>query len=899
MTAFTEVASVSISLRRTMRLHVTIAALAIVGARLPAGAQGQQVNAGNGDNINVGGQTVSTNAVPALLAHDGGRIFNSVGAGNDVTVTTTGIAGFGAEASSGGAINLDGGGTITTIDNNSFGLYSTGTNSTITSAVDVTTSGENALGAYARLDGTITLNGGVITTNGMHGAGLVALGGGFLTSVADVTTHGLAAHGVEAGGGGAIFLNGGSVTTTNGSSHGLYVEPTGGSITSVVDITTSGPGAIGAYAEGGMITLNGGTVTTTGTSAHGLEARGAGVLNATGVTVNVSGPTAAGMAVADGGTLTLTNSVVTSAQQMAAASQAQTGLTNTYLIRDSQLSSATDLAMTAQGGLHNYTLENSQVMSGNGQLMQVQQRVIGPDTFPTQLNLEATGSTLVGDIQILDPGTNTADVILSQGTTWTGAAEDVTNLTLMNSTWNMTGSSTITGTLINNPSVIEFSPPVGDPTLLSNYKTLTVNNYHGAGGTIVLNTFLGGDGAPSDRLIIDGGSATGTTLLVIRNTGGAGAETTGDGILLVETTGGGTTDPNAFALAGPVSMGAYSYDLFRGGASDPNDWFLQSELRSATAVYSIVPSLAQEFGASLLGTLHRRVGQQEQLRCQGGCDGGWGRVLGVTGDRTPGNPDSGAPFDYDLWAVQAGRDLYRGEYAGGSHEHAGLYLAGGGASADVRALDGTDAGNVWFGGYSLGGYWTWYGPGQEYLDAVLQSTWYDARASTHDGYRVEPVGWGGAASLEGGYPLVVSREWMLEPQAQVLYQGIHFGAVQDAASSVAFRDADSLRGRAGLRLAQTRGLSPHSGASRLLTVALTADAWREFEGDNGTTIAALDGGNPQSFLSNLGGSWGEVGGDATMQLNRHASFYGSGQYGRGFDANRDAWTGSIGLRVNW
>ena len=51
------------------------------------------------------------------------------------------------------------------------------------------------------------------------------------------------------------------------------------------------------------------------------------------------------------------------------------------------------------------------------------------------------------------------------------------SLLLIDSTWNMTGNSNVTN-LTNDPSVINFSPPVGDPTLLSSYKTLTVNNYN-------------------------------------------------------------------------------------------------------------------------------------------------------------------------------------------------------------------------------------------------------------------------------------------------------------------------------------------------------------------------------------------------------------------------------------
>ena len=107
--------------------------------------------------------------------------------------------------------------------------------------------------------------------------------------------------------------------------------------------------------------------------------------------------------------------------------------------------------------------------------------------------------------------------------------------------------------------------------------SLFVTNYTGTGGTIAMNTFLGGDGSPSDTLVTRL-TATGNTLLRITNAGGPGAETVADGIRVVRAAR-GTTDPGAFTLVGEVRGGAFDYDLFRGGldpSSSPNDWFLRS-----------------------------------------------------------------------------------------------------------------------------------------------------------------------------------------------------------------------------------------------------------------------------------------------------------------------------------
>ena len=129
---------------------------------------------------------------------------------------------------------------------------------------------------------------------------------------------------------------------------------------------------------------------------------------------------------------------------------------------------------------------------------------------------------------------------------------------------------------LENAGTVQLGIP--DPTPPG--TTLTVaGNYVGAGGALNLNTFLGGDGSPSDVLIINGGSATGSTFVHVTNVGGPGEETTANGIQVVSAINGATTAPGAFSLGnGELRAGAFDYDLFRGGVggSNPSDWFLRS-----------------------------------------------------------------------------------------------------------------------------------------------------------------------------------------------------------------------------------------------------------------------------------------------------------------------------------
>jgi outer membrane autotransporter protein len=176
--------------------------------------------------------------------------------------------------------------------------------------------------------------------------------------------------------------------------------------------------------------------------------------------------------------------------------------------------------------------------------------------------------------------------VTASGSRLTGAATtdsgSTSTVTLTNGTvWRMTGSSTVTN--LTNNARIDFRAPTGAVTVLGNYKTLTVNTYTGSPGFIELNTFLDNDSSPSDRLVIAGGRATGSTFLFFNNTNtGASRFTTGNGILVVDAINNGTTDENSFMLTNVQRLGAFPYLLQRGnapGIDDPNainDWFLRN-----------------------------------------------------------------------------------------------------------------------------------------------------------------------------------------------------------------------------------------------------------------------------------------------------------------------------------
>jgi outer membrane autotransporter protein len=143
--------------------------------------------------------------------------------------------------------------------------------------------------------------------------------------------------------------------------------------------------------------------------------------------------------------------------------------------------------------------------------------------------------------------------------------------------------------------VTVFNAGVIDLTRSQAEHRLTIQgNFNGSNGQLRLNTVLGDDQSPSDRLVVSGGNITGSTSILINQFGGGGALTTGSGIQVVEATRGATSTATAFALASRVQAGAYEYYLFKGGSTvdSASSWYLRSSLPAAQTGAAPTPTPA-------------------------------------------------------------------------------------------------------------------------------------------------------------------------------------------------------------------------------------------------------------------------------------------------------------------
>ena len=471
--------------------------------------------------------------------------------------------------------------------------------------------------------------------------------------------------------------------------------------------------------------------------------------------------------------------------------------------------------------------------------------------------------------------------------------------------------------------------------------TLTIaGNYAGSGGALLqLETVLGGDASPTDKLVVAGDVAGNTAVKVI-NVNGAGAQTV-NGIQVIEV--GGLSPANAFTLRGDylteggqqaVIGGAYAYTLQHGGTASPTDgnWYLVSafvepepepepepgpapgpdpgggetveEIPEGPRYQPGVPLYEQypQVLASLntLPTLQQRVGNRF-WRTDAAHDtdqryNGWARIQGATSAVSPAQSATRSNRDVDLWKLQTGIDFIANRQPDGSLLVAGVNLSHGNASADIHSPYGR--GKIDATGTGLGASLTWYGAGGFYVDGQAQVMWFDSDITSRTIGRREVKGNNGngfAFSVEAGYRYPLGNGFSLTPQAQLVRSRVDFDSFTDAyGARVRLDDGDSLSGRLGISLDYEPEPSiPAAGRTHVYAIA---NLYNEFM--NGTNVKVENVG----FRSRDERLWAEVGVGGTHEWNKgRYSVYGNVTLAGATNNMSDNHSvgGTIGFRVRW
>ncbi|WGO91074.1 autotransporter outer membrane beta-barrel domain-containing protein [Pseudomonas viciae] len=565
--------------------------------------------------------------------------------------------------------------------------------------------------------------------------------------------------------------------------------------------------------------------------------------------------------------------------------------------------------------------------------------------------LSSLDETVLATTPSLDGGLG-QDVLSFEGTTsGTGSRYinwETVNLTQgsrldLNDTLTLGDSATATGTLnIESGSTLTATQGViapftaGQLVTLNNAgtvdltadnsrtdDTLTVQgNYVGNNGQLRLQTVLGADDSPSDKLVVNGATLTGSTAITVTNLNGAGALTTQDGIELVQAQGGAVSDSGAFSLAQAVSAGAFDYRLFKGGVTgNENNWYLRSTVvagpiaapsptlpalpvavpgaapiplyRPEVPTWSVLPPAAAQLTLMALGTFHDRQGDQRLLTETGAFAAGWGRVYGKDLDQTWAGTVT-PRLDGSIKGFQVGNDLYSSALSGGQTQRLGFFVGHTELNGDVKGFNlgfqGRHAGKIELDGDSFGLYWTLIDPSGGYVDTVMMGTRLNGDNRSERGVKIDNRGHALTLSAEAGYPFAMAANWVLEPQVQIIHQKVSLDTQDDGISRVEFDSDSAWTGRLGARL---KGRYQVSGIP--VEPYLRANLWHTFSGTDAVTFD-----NVQRIETQQRASTGELGIGVIVSLAPTVNVYAGADYSNNLDSNQQrSLAGKLGIRISW
>lgn len=311
----------------------------------------------------------------------------------------------------------------------------------------------------ATTSGTVTMNGGTITTNAIGANGVVAYNGTVNISDVAITCSKNLSRGIHATGGGNIIANNLTVTTAGSNSSVIATDKGGGTVTVTNGTyTTTGTDCAVLYSTG-TITAN----TISGSSSQGEVGviEGSNTININNCTMS-SGSSNRGLMILQSGSgdasgydgaINVTGGSITLTGSSTPLIEITTSTTGTVTLKDVTLNIPSNILMKVDYNTRWSTTSPVAYLVLNG----------------------TSGKTYTGNVVVDKYGTST--VTVASGITWNGTYDNggtgkTTNV-IVNGTWTLTGNSNVKNVTIASGGVIN-----------KNGYTLTVSGNTSNSGTI-------------------------------------------------------------------------------------------------------------------------------------------------------------------------------------------------------------------------------------------------------------------------------------------------------------------------------------------------------------------------------------------------------------------------------
>lgn len=433
---------------------------------------------------------------------------------------------------------------------------------------------------------------------------------------------------------------------------------------------------------------------------------------------------------------------------------------------------------------------------------------------------------------------------MAGGSILSGVVNGTGGLTLAeNASWLASGDSSVSSLTLDKGSSVALGADraVRLDRAPNTPVKLTVGNLQGNGGTFFLHTDT--HEHLSDHLVVDGGRATGQSMLdIMVGDNQVGRATSGDGIALVKMVNGATSEQEAFLLSHSVEGGAYNYNLRRNAEGawhlttdkvNPDDPPLPPtppgpvppgpvppgptpDYRHGLSAYLSAPVVASQLADMLAEQAYRG---RKEVTAQGVWLNVGGGHLKVRDTGKLHKSDSS-----DLSGLQGGIVLGADVWGYGNDDYAvwtGIYAGTGHSDMDAW-LNGDRAGtvkdNAWAGGAYLG----FAHDDGAHAQLAVQGTHHHINSNTNTSKNASADGNGWSVSAEAGYAFEVTDQLNLDPYVGWQY---HYTAINDARDEVSrlkWGNENRQGVTAGLRLGNEPGRNP---GGVLPTVSQLPVAW--------------------------------------------------------------------------
>lgn len=254
-----------------------------------------------------------------------------------------------------------------------------------------------------------------------------------------------------------------------------------------------------------------------------------------------------------------------------------------------------------------------------------------------------------------------------------------------------------------------------------------------------------------------------------------------------------------------------------------------------------------------------------------------------SGYAMPGSGDFKGPA---VLTLQSGSNTQKIGLIGGVNQ----IQANGNGVLTSRALADPNSDTLNLQGQSLGAYYSLIGAQGWHVDLSASGGRVSGFSRNEQGARQATEGSALTLSVEGGYPIGLSENWVVEPQAQLINQRITLDTPYAGSGNASSTDLTAWSGRVGARL---RGSYDLNGLP--VEPYVRTNLWHTVYTGNTVTLDQVD-----KISSSRKSSTVELGLGLVARVTPAVSLYVSADYSSDVDDNDlNGIIGSLGVRMRW